>query len=129
MEGTFENRLNIQLYCEAIARISGRMYGAKIAVVVRQKEEKTVESKCRSKGACRPAGSTAAVRTGAVVAEVPETVMVKSCFVDRLGKPCYTWFKTPAKAERRDAGPPEASVLSGQQNKNFVDLSGGKKPF
>ena len=40
MEGTFENRLNIQLYCEAIARISGRLYGAKITAVARQKEEK-----------------------------------------------------------------------------------------
>lgn len=38
MEGTFENSLNVQLFYETLARITGRKYGAKITVVVRPKE-------------------------------------------------------------------------------------------
>lgn len=38
MEGTFENSLNVQLFYDTLARITGRKYGVQITVVVRPKE-------------------------------------------------------------------------------------------
>lgn len=41
MEGTFENSLNVQLFYDTLARITGRQYGVQITAVVRQKEPET----------------------------------------------------------------------------------------
>jgi hypothetical protein len=51
--------------------------------------------------------------------------MVKLCFVDPLEKACYTDTKITVKAEGRAAEASKWCTASGQQNKNFVDLSGG----